>query len=287
MNDKTRTAASFRSAPEDFESKSEWDMILKELSESTEPLSAAEEREAFRDMVHAASMGDNCRRHAIRERIFKANMRLAYAYAKGVAQRRRAAYGEYASGLLDLVHVAYLAICKTIDKFNVDSGNRFSTYAITAIRNAINEADGIRKRHEQGVGRMERLDDSNEQYVSWRWLEQQGDSDPISAAADSKGWREWLVAAMRSLSPRECDVLAAKFGAGGEQVSPRRHCAQIWHLEGAREPDSEGRDRKAPPARRSVAATRGGRAGARSPPGRGGEEENHGRHGMHCRGVRS
>ncbi len=217
MNDKTRTAASFRNGQDDFESKSEWDMILKELSESTGPLSADEEREAFRDMVHAAGMGDNCRRRAIRERIFKANIRLAYAYAKRIVERRRAVYGEYASGRLDLMHEAYHAIYNAIDKFNVDSGNRFSTYAITAIRNAINEADGIRKRHELGVGRMERLDDSNEQYVSWRWLEQQGDSNPISAAADSKGWREWLVAAMRSLSPRERDVLAAKFGAGGDK----------------------------------------------------------------------
>lgn len=217
MNDKTRTAASFRNGQDDFESESEWDMILKELSKSTEPLSADEEREAFRDMVHAASMGDNCRRHAIRERIFKANMRLAYAYAKGVAQRRRAAYGEYASGLLDLVHVAYLAICKAIDKFNVDSGNRFSTYAITAIRNAINEADGIRKRHEQGVGRMERLDDSNDRDGAWRWLEQQGDSDPIPDEVDSNGWREWLVAAMRGLSARERELLAVKYGVYGDK----------------------------------------------------------------------
>ena len=66
---------------------------------------------------------------------------------------------------------------------------------------------------------MERLDDSNEQYVSWRWLEQQGeaDSDPIPDEVDSNGWREWLVAAMRGLSARERELLAVKYGVYGDK----------------------------------------------------------------------
>ena len=92
-----------------------------------------------------------------------------------------------------------------------------STYAITAIHHAINEADGIRKRHEQGVGRMERLDDSNDRDGAWRWLEQQGagDSDSIPDEVDSNGWREWLVDGMCRLTPRESDFLSARFGLGG------------------------------------------------------------------------
>ncbi len=217
MNDKIRKAANTRNNLDYCDRLSEKKVLEAELAGSTDPFSPEEEREAFHALVRAAVEGDEMRRIALRDRIFMANMRLAFKEAARILPRRQRFYGDSASSLADLVHVAYLAIYKAIAKFNVDSGNRFSTYATTAIRHAINEADGIRKRHELGVGRMERLDDSNEQYVSWRWLEQQGDSNPISAAADSKGWREWLVAAMRSLSPRECDVLSTKFGAGGDK----------------------------------------------------------------------
>ena len=205
------------------ESKSEWGMVRRELSESTEPLSADEEHKAFRDMVHAAIMGDNSRRRAIREKIFKANIRLAYSFAKKLVQRRWFAYGEYASSLLDLMHVAYNAIYKAIDKFNVDSGNRFSTYAFMAIRNEINMTDGIRARREIGVGPMKRLDMSicPEEETTWRELLEDSNSVPIPEMVCCREKAAKFQAQIRCLSKRERDLVSVKLGMAGDKIQLR------------------------------------------------------------------
>ena len=61
----------------------------------------AKEREAFRALVRAAVEGDERRRIALRDRIFMANMRLAFKEAARILPRRQRYYGDCASGLLD------------------------------------------------------------------------------------------------------------------------------------------------------------------------------------------
>ncbi len=198
-------------------------MVLRELSESTEPLSPEEERNAFREMIKAAIYGDNQRRRTIRERIFKANIRLAYSLAKKLVQRRQIAYGEYVSSLLDLMHVAYNAIYKAIDKFNVDSGNRFSTYAFMAIRNEINMTDGIKVRSEMGVGPINRLDLTicPDEETTWRELLEDTNSVPIPEMVCCRNKAAKFQAQMRCLSQRERDLVSVKLGMAGDKTQIR------------------------------------------------------------------
>ena len=223
LNDMNEANDYDRDCPFYCESESEWQMVLRELSESTEPLSPEEERNAFREMVKAAIYGDTQRRRTIREKIFKANIRLAYSLAKKFVQRRRVAYGEYASSLLDLMHVAYNAIYKAIDKFNVDSGNRFSTYAFMAIRNEINMTDGIRVRSEIGVGPMKRLDLTicPDEETTWRELLEDTNSVPIPEMVCCRNKAAKFQAQMRCLSQRERDLVSVKLGMAGDKIQIR------------------------------------------------------------------
>lgn len=212
-----------RNYPTYCESESEWKMVRRELSEATDPLSPDEERNAFREMVKAAIYGDNQRRRTIRERIFKANIRLAYFLAKKIIQMRRVSYGEYASNLLDLMHVAYNAIYKAIDKFNVDNGNRFSTYAFMAIRNEINMTDGIRVRSEIGVGPMKRLDLSirPDEETTWKELLEDNGSTPIPEMVCCRDRVAKLQTQLRCLSQRERELVTVKLGMADGNVQLR------------------------------------------------------------------
>jgi RNA polymerase sigma factor (sigma-70 family) len=192
-------------------------MINKELAEAIDPLTPDEERDAFREMIHAALHGDEDRRRAIRERIFRANIRLAKAIAEKIARRRRHAYGEYTSNVLDLMHVGYTAIYRSIDRFNVDAGNRFSTYVFSAIQNKMNMTDGIRKRKEIGVGPMKRLDEKINSDDETAWIELLEDKRcvPIPDMVSHRDKFEKLLKLIRKLPPRERDLVTARLGLDG------------------------------------------------------------------------
>ena len=214
MNDNDRIAISTRYYPLYCESESEWKMIRKELAEAIDPLTPDEERDAFREMIQAAIHGDENRRRAIRERIFRANIRLAESIAVKIARRRRHAYGEYASNVLDLMHVGYNAIYRSIDKFNVDSGNRFSTYVFMSIQNEMNMTDCIRKRKEIGIGPMKRLDEQISLNDETTWIELLEDKRSVSIPdmVSNRNKFEKLLKLIRKLSPRERDLITVRLG---------------------------------------------------------------------------
>ncbi len=211
-----RNASNGRDGQDYTEIESERIMLKKELASSTDPLGIEEERKTFREMVRAAISGDEARRNTLRMKIFKANMRLAYDLAKKIIWTHRKFYGDYANSVIDLTHVAYGALFQAIDKFQVEAGNRFSTYATTAIRNELNSANGIRKRRENKVGPMERLDHPVWRYDGKTWFEVLGD-DSSAPIPDEVFYREktgLLQLAMRNLSRRERDLVYAKFRIG-------------------------------------------------------------------------
>ena len=198
------------------EIESERIMLKKELASSTDPLGVEEERKTFREMVRAAIFGDDTLRNALRMKIFKANMRLAVDLAKKIVWQHRKFYGDYSSSLIDLTHVASGALFQAIDKFQVEAGNRFSTYATTAIRNELNSANGIRKRRENKVGPMERLDYPVWRYDGKTWFEVLGD-DSSAPIPDEVFYREkagMLQLAMRDLPRRERELVYAKVHIG-------------------------------------------------------------------------
>jgi RNA polymerase sigma factor (sigma-70 family) len=214
----------------------DWNVVRGELAESTDPLSPEEEREAFTAMVRAAIDGDDDRRVALRDRIFKANMRLAPGIAYKFLTLRRHVYGEYASDLVDLVHVAYAAIYDAIDKFDVNRGTRFSTYACTAIYRALNKADGIRKRYEKGVGPMMRFDEvvsqDDEEMTRLDMFEDEG-AIPIHEMACCRIKAAKFSAKMRSLPRRERDLVSVSLGLAGGDVR-LKDVARMYGISAAR-----------------------------------------------------
>ena len=226
MNDANDNDRNSTSAPNYYmycEGNSERDMVKQELAEATDPLSPEEEREAFREMIQAAIDGDDDRRRAIRERIFRANIRLAYYMAAKVINMRKAAYGEYASSLIDLAHVGYDALYRAMDKFDVERGNRFSTYAGRAIQNEIYMFDGIRKRHEHGVGPMKRLDKciNPDDDTTWRDMLEDENCTPVPVHVYYRDKAEKIRAQLRSLSDRDLDIVSVKLGLDGGKYQLR------------------------------------------------------------------
>ncbi len=215
-NDNERSPSSDHNGRDLKDDNSERKMLLRELTLATAPLGIDEERKAFRELACATISGDNARRNAFRMKIFHANIGLACNLAKKAAWQQREFYGDYASGLLDLMHVAYGALFQAIEKFQVEAGTRFSTYATIAIRNELNSANGMRKRRENKVGPMARLDEPIWDSDARTWLDILGDdcSAPIPDEVSYDENASLLQSAMRGLSLRERDLVSAKFNLG-------------------------------------------------------------------------
>ena len=228
-NDYTRNSSTGRNGQYLMEMESERKMLLRELACSTDPLDPDEEQKAFREMIRAAITCDNHRHNEIRMKIFKANMRLACNLAKKIIWQHRKFYGEYANDLLDLAHAAYGALFHAIDKFQVEAGNRFSTYATTAIRNELNSANGMRKRRENKVGPMERIDGPIWRSDGKTWLDLLGkdSSAPIPEEISHREKTVLLWSAMQGLSRRERDLVSAKF-----RLDNRRQLQDVADLYG-------------------------------------------------------
>ena len=215
-NDNEHHPSTRRNGLDLTDNNSERKMLRRELTLATAPLDIDEEREVFREMARAAISGDNARRNKLRMRIFHAHMPLACNLAKKAVWQYREFYGEYVSDLLDLTHVAYGALFQAIEKFQVEAGNRFSTYATIAIRNELNSANGMRKRREYKVGPMARLDEPIRDSNGRTWLDILGDdrSAPIPDEVSDYEKSTLLESAMQRLSRRERDLVSAKFNLG-------------------------------------------------------------------------
>ena len=187
-------------------------MVTRELNCATPPMSAEEEREAFREMIAAAVRGDNARRNKLRNRIFKSMIRLVLNITcKTVAWHRRK-FNNSSISFLDYLHGGYSALCRAIDEFNPDKGARLSTYAYQAITNKLNEMALIRQYKKGKIPAMKSLEET---YGS-DWEKSLGDSiadnsEPIDSQVSSNETLHALWAGIRKLSNRERDCLVARY----------------------------------------------------------------------------
>ena len=90
-------------------------------------LTAGQERELF----HTLANGDEDAQERVRETLMLSNFRLVAKNAKRLA---------YGVPFEDLVQVGFIGLMRAIDKFEVERGHKFSTYATWWIRQAITRA---------------------------------------------------------------------------------------------------------------------------------------------------
>lgn len=104
------------------------DMVRQYLSEIGEipVLSKAEEKELFNEYKKSL---DEKRKKQIRNKIAETNLRLVVSVAKR--------YKKQGNELLDLIEEGNIGLLKAIDKFDVNLGNKFSTYATWWIRQGV------------------------------------------------------------------------------------------------------------------------------------------------------
>lgn len=95
-------------------------------------LTEAEEKNYLSDYALALNNNDKEKAMAIRNDIVNSNQRLVVAVAKKYVGRK--------IELLDLIQEGNMGLMKAIDKFDISMGNRFSTYAVYWIKEAIEEA---------------------------------------------------------------------------------------------------------------------------------------------------
>ena len=187
-------------------------MVTRELNCATPPMSAEEEREAFREMIAAAVRGDNARRNKLRNRIFKSMIRLVLNITcKTVAWHRRK-FNNSSISFLDYLHGGYSALCRAIDEFNPDKGTRLSTYAVTAIINKQNDMAFIRQYNKGKIPAMKSLEET----YGCDWERSLSDSiadnsEPIDSQVSSNETRLTLWAGIGQLSQRERDCICARY----------------------------------------------------------------------------
>lgn len=214
MNRNNRTAAA--TANDAWQEEKE--VLRRELAKATGPLSREEEREIFLVLGHTDC--GNGRWYALRDRIFKAHIPLAVSLGSKIFRMRKLIDGKSAHSLLDCVHMAYVAIYAAIDKFDVERGNRFSTYAYKVICDTINKMYGRRKGRDKDDAVTESLYDPKVSGEIRTWSEQQDNpSNPVPDEIDARWEYERLWDGIRSLPQREQDILAARFELNGRNAN--------------------------------------------------------------------
>jgi RNA polymerase primary sigma factor len=106
----------------------------------------------------------------------------------------------------DLIAEGMLALVRAAEKFDAQRGKQFSTYAVTAIRNA-----------------MHSFLQREVQYREQVSLLSNGLLDCVAAPVVEEPARLLRILALARLSPREWEALGARFGLG----TPRRTLAEL------------------------------------------------------------
>ena len=187
-------------------------MVDRKMKSATPPMSAEEEREAFREMIAAAVRGDDVRRNKLRNRIFTSMIRLVFKITTKTVEWHREQYKTSSISFLDYLHGGYSALCDAIDKFNPDKGTRLSTYAVTAIINKQNDMAFIRQYNKGKIPAMKSLEET----YGCDWERSLSDSiadnsEPIDSQVSSNETRLTLWAGIGQLSQRERDCICAKY----------------------------------------------------------------------------
>lgn len=133
----------------------------------------------------------------VRDRIFSANLRLVMSIAKRLANPRHSFDELFSEGVPTLI--------RAVEKFDVERGFRFSTYAYTAVRRSLTTYLGR-------IGRYERrcktaVDQSALERVEFT---------PSEAAPFPEWAKSELRDLLRGLPPRESEIVKTRFGLSSD-----------------------------------------------------------------------
>jgi RNA polymerase sigma factor (sigma-70 family) len=136
----------------------------------------------------------------VRDRILSANLRLVMSIAKRLTNQRHSFDELFSEGVPTLI--------RAVEKFDVERGFRFSTYAYTAIRRSLTT-------YLARVGRHERR---------WKTAVDQSalervESPPTETAPFPEWARTELRELLRGLPPRESDIVKTRFGLASDGSS--------------------------------------------------------------------
>ena len=170
------------------------------------PLTREEENSLVRK-VHA---GDRAARSTMIER----NLRLVVYIARK--------FENTGISIEDLISIGTIGLIKAVNSFNPDKNIKLATYASRCIENEILMVLRKTSRLKLEVSFDEPLNtdwDGNELLLS----DILGtDADLVSRDLDSSIEKEMLYNAIKTLNPREKDIVRLRYGLGKERSTPRR-----------------------------------------------------------------
>ncbi len=173
------------------------------------PLSAKEEREA----LDALAAGDA----RARETLISHNLRLvAHVVKKYYAAREDQD---------DLISIGTIGLIKAVSTFSPDKNARLATYACRCIENEILMYFRAQKKLGQEVSLSEPIDSEGDG-SSISLMDVISYVDPMLEEIDLSDRRALLYRYLRELEPREQQVLALRYGLGGQKPLTQRETAQ-------------------------------------------------------------
>ena len=173
------------------------------------PLSAKEDREA----LDALAAGDA----RARETLISHNRRLvAHVVKKYYAAREDQD---------DLISIGTIGLIKAVSTFSPDKNARLATYACRCIENEILMYFRAQKKLGQEVSLSEPIDSEGDG-SSISLMDVISYVDPMLEEIDLSDRRALLYRYLRELEPREQQVLALRYGLGGQKPLTQRETAQ-------------------------------------------------------------
>jgi RNA polymerase sigma factor (sigma-70 family) len=170
-------------------------------------LTGEQERHLFRQMNFLLHRGEEAAALAIRNYIMRANVRLVYKMAKKAYGYVVGATGRWYEDCIDenvmddLVGDGMLSLANAVEHFDYARGNRFSTYACTALRQ--NYTRTVPRQNREALTCVNNQPD---------WFDAAGDGDSEAAETLREEQRKAEVAElMKRLNQREQDVIRMRF----------------------------------------------------------------------------